>query len=230
ARELERLLDLLGVPVGAHGVGDLGVGGLAGELLLQPAAGAGELVDRLDHVHRDADRAGLVGDGAVDRLPDPPRGVRGELVATAVLELLDRADEALVALLDEVEEAHAAAVVLLSDGHDEAEVRLDEVTARQLAVLDDALLAPELALVEVLAELLDVILGGLALLDAAGEVDLLLQGEELDPADLLQVLPDRVVRLDAGVGHRLRAGLELLAVELVAFLVDQLVLVDLFLV
>src|SRR5690606_22948997 len=178
-------------------------------LLLQPAAGARELVDRLDHVHGDADRARLVGDGAVDGLPDPPGGVGRELVAPAVLELLDRADQPLVALLDEVEEAHAAAVVLLGDRDDQAQGGLDEVPAGQLAVLDDALLTTQLALVEVLAELLDVLLGGLALLDAAREVDLLLEREELDPTDLLQVLPDGVVRLDAGVSHGLCARLEL---------------------
>src|SRR6056297_579225 len=67
ARELERLLDLLGVPLGAHRVGDLLVAGLAAQLLLQAPAGARQLVDRLDHVHRDADGAGLIRDRAVDR-------------------------------------------------------------------------------------------------------------------------------------------------------------------
>src|SRR5690606_30339368 len=213
ARELERLLDLLGVPVGAHGVGDLGEGRLARQLLLQPAAGAGELVDRLDHVHRDADGARLVGDGAVDGLPDPPGGVGGELVAAAVLELLDGADEALVALLEEVEEAHAAAVVLLGDADDQAQVGLDEVLARQVAVLDDALQAAPRAVVELGALLLEASARLLAGLDAASQVDLLLEGEELDAPDLLQVLAHRVVGLDAGVGHGLGARLELLAVE-----------------
>ena len=63
-----------------------------------------ELAHRLDHVHRDADRAGLVGDRAGDRLADPPRGVRGELVAAAVLVLVDRPHQAGVAFLDEVQE------------------------------------------------------------------------------------------------------------------------------
>src|SRR5439155_214402 len=51
---------------------DLLRGGLAAELLHELARGPDELVDRLDHVHGDADRARLVGDGARDRLPDPP--------------------------------------------------------------------------------------------------------------------------------------------------------------
>ena len=76
---------------------------------------------------RDADGAGLVGDGAGDGLPDPPGGVGGELVAALVLELFDGAHEANVALLDEVEEVHAAVDILLGDRDDEAEVGLNHL-------------------------------------------------------------------------------------------------------
>jgi hypothetical protein len=44
---------------------DLFRGWLASQLLHELAGGPDELVDRLDHVHGDADGAGLVGDGAV---------------------------------------------------------------------------------------------------------------------------------------------------------------------
>src|SRR3712207_8270660 len=44
------------------------------------------LVDGLDHVHRDADGAGLIRDGPGDRLADPPRGVGRELEALGVVE------------------------------------------------------------------------------------------------------------------------------------------------
>src|SRR6266508_737463 len=121
-RDLHDLADLVGRD--EHPLADLLRGRLATELLQEPARHADELVDRLHHVDRDADGARLVGDGARDRLPDPPRRVGRELVALAVVELLDRADEADVPLLDEVEEAHAAADVLLRDGHDEAEIGL----------------------------------------------------------------------------------------------------------
>jgi len=57
-----------------------GVVGLAAQVLEQLALRAGQLVDDLDHVHRDADRTGLVGHGPGGGLPDPPGGVRGELV------------------------------------------------------------------------------------------------------------------------------------------------------
>src|SRR5829696_8663195 len=91
-RDLEDLADL--VERQLHALGDLFRRRLAAELLDQVARRADELVDRLDHVDRNADRAGLVGDGAGDRLADPPRRVRRELVAALVLELIDGLHEA----------------------------------------------------------------------------------------------------------------------------------------
>ena len=76
---------------------------------------------------RNADGAGLVGDGAGDRLADPPGGVGGELIAAAVFELLDGLHEAHVAFLDEVGEEQAAVLVLLRDRDDEAEVMLNHL-------------------------------------------------------------------------------------------------------
>src|SRR5690349_4571597 len=52
---------------------------LAAKLLQQATARANQPVDRLDHVHRDADGAGLVGDGASDSLANPPGGIGREL-------------------------------------------------------------------------------------------------------------------------------------------------------
>ena len=74
------------------------IGGLSAGLLEQLALGAHHLVDLLDHVHRDADVAVLIGDGAGDGLPYPPGGVGGELEALAIVELLHGADEPGVAL------------------------------------------------------------------------------------------------------------------------------------
>src|ERR1700704_613942 len=68
-------------------LGQLFAGGLAAGLLHQPSRGPDQLIDGLDHVDRDTDRASLIGDGACNRLSHPPCGVRGELVPTAILEL-----------------------------------------------------------------------------------------------------------------------------------------------
>src|SRR5216684_3864208 len=131
-RDLEDLPDLADGDV--HPFGDFFGGRLAAELLHEGAGGADQFVDRLDHVHRDADRARLVGNRARDRLPDPPRGVGRELVAAAVLELVHRFHEADVAFLNQVEELQAAVGVFLGDGHDEAEVGFDELFLRLLGL------------------------------------------------------------------------------------------------
>src|SRR5574342_614837 len=110
-----------------HLLGDLLRRRLAPQLLHQVTAGADELVDGLDHVHRDPDGAGLVGDGARDRLADPPGGVRRELVAATVLELVHGLHQADVPLLDQVEELEPAVRVLLRDRDDETEVGLDHL-------------------------------------------------------------------------------------------------------
>ena len=75
-------------------------------------------------MHRQADGAALVGDGAGDRLTDPPGGVRRELVALFVVELFSGTDEAEAAFLNQVLEAQAPVHVLLGDRHHQAQVGL----------------------------------------------------------------------------------------------------------
>ena len=53
-------------------------GGLAADFVQHLAGGAHQLVDRLDHVHRDADGARLVGDGTGDGLAESTRSHRCE--------------------------------------------------------------------------------------------------------------------------------------------------------
>ena len=86
-----------------------------------------ERVDLLDDVHREADGARLIGERPRDRLTDPPGGVGRELVAPAVVELLDGAHQAEVALLDQVEQRQDPVHVALGDRDDEAQVGLDEL-------------------------------------------------------------------------------------------------------
>src|SRR3546814_8055953 len=89
-----------------------------------------QLVDRLDHVNRDADRARLIGDRAGDRLANPPGRIGAELVAAAIFELVDRLHQADVAFLDQVEELQPAVGVFLGDRDDEAQIRLDHFLLR----------------------------------------------------------------------------------------------------
>src|SRR5215210_2197029 len=147
-----------------HDAGDLLVCGIAIQLGGQGALNPVVLVYLLDHVDGDPDRAPLVRYRAGDGLPDPPRGVGGELEALAVVELLDRPHEPYVPLLDQVQKRDAPASVLLGDRDDEPQVGLSQVRLR----------AP------------------VSSLDAPRQVDLLGLGEEGGLADLVQVHLDRV--------------------------------------
>jgi len=69
-------------------------------------------------VHRDADGAGLVGDGTGDRLANPPRRVGREFVTTPPFELVDRLHQTDIAFLNEVKELQAAVCVFLCDRND----------------------------------------------------------------------------------------------------------------
>ncbi|ENN87860.1 hypothetical protein RHSP_48159 [Rhizobium freirei PRF 81] len=97
----------------------------AADFMQHLARRANDLVDRFDHVHRNTDRARLVGDRTGNRLTDPPGGVGRELVAAAVFELIDRLHQADIAFLNEVEELQTAVRVFLGDGDDEAQVGFD---------------------------------------------------------------------------------------------------------
>ena len=160
----------------AHGAlelgGELGGARFAPELLDQLAFGVDQLVQPLDHVHGDPDRAALVRDRAGHRLADPPGRVGRELVAAAVVELLHRPDQAERALLDQVQERQPAPDVALGDRHHQAQVRLDHV-----------------------------LLGGdVAALDPLGEQHLLLGAQQRHAADRAQIQAQRVeARLDREV-------------------------------
>ena len=99
---------------------------LSGVARRELALRARDLVLRLDHVHRHANRLALIRERARHLLLDPPRRIRAESVAAAVVELVDGAHQADVPLLDQVEQIEARHVEALRDLHDEAHVRLDE--------------------------------------------------------------------------------------------------------
>ena len=66
------------------------------------AACAHQLVDRLDHVDGDTDRAGLIRNGPGDRLTDPPCRVGREFVTTTVFEFVHGLHQADVAFLNKI--------------------------------------------------------------------------------------------------------------------------------
>src|ERR1700677_756744 len=117
-----------------HPACDLLRGGLAAQLLHQLPRSANQLVDGLDHVHRNADGACLISNGARNRLANPPRSVRGELITTPVFELIDRLHQTDVAFLDQIKELQTAVGVLLGDRNHQAKVSLNQLALGLLRV------------------------------------------------------------------------------------------------
>ena len=111
----------------AGALGQLLRRGLAAHLVDQGAVHPRDAVERLHHVHRDADGARVVGDGPRDGLPDPPRRVGRELEPAPVLEAVHRLHEADVALLDQVQERQLAAEVALGHRDHQPQVGLHQL-------------------------------------------------------------------------------------------------------
>ena len=143
-------------------------------------------------MHRHADGARLVRDRAGDRLADPPRGVRRELVTLPVVELVDRAHQSRITLLDQVEELEPAVRIALRDRDHEPDVRFDHLAFR--------LVARDLAGADLGVDLADLLAGHLAVdfdladlaaraLHGALELDQVRHGEPGLLLDVLQVLP-----------------------------------------
>ena len=98
---------------------------LATDFVQHLARRADQLVDGLDHVHRNTDGARLIGNRAGDRLADPPGGIGREFIAAAVFKLIDGLHQADVAFLDQVQELQAAVGVFFGNRDHEPQVRLD---------------------------------------------------------------------------------------------------------
>ena len=145
-----------------------------------------------------ADGARLVCNSAGDGLADPPGGIRGELEALRVVELLDRADQTEVAFLDKVQKQHATTHITLCDGDHQAQVRFDELLLCIQTYLLDTGKAPAFTTLErhtalffrriELCHSLD------TCLDLHGEVDLFGRREQRDLADLFEIHAHRIAR------------------------------------
>jgi hypothetical protein len=87
-------------------------------------------VQRFDDVHRQADRAPVVGDGAADRLANPPRRVGRKLEAAPELKAIDGLHQADVAFLNQVEERQPAPRVAFRDRHDQPQIGFEQFAFR----------------------------------------------------------------------------------------------------
>ncbi len=160
---LDDLVDLL--RRNGHRFRDLFRRWLTTKFLREQVQGLAIAGDRVAHVDREPDRAALVGNRAGDRLANPPGCVRAEPEPLAPVVFLDGAHETDVAFLDQVEQGQAAVDVPLGNGDDKTQIGADEL------------------------------LHGLKItaLDALGEIDLLVMGQQRRFGDLTQVEANRVV-------------------------------------
>ncbi len=101
--------------------------GLKAVFLQVLATQAVHLVDGLDHVHRNADGARLIGNRACDGLANPPGGVGGEFVAAPVFKLVHRLHQPDIAFLYQVEELQTAVGVFLGNRDHQPQVGFDHL-------------------------------------------------------------------------------------------------------
>ena len=91
---------------------------------------AQHLVQLAHHVHRQAHRARLVHDRALDALADPPGGVGRKTEAALGLELVDGVHQAEIAFLDQVEQRPRRDSYNPWRSHDQPQIVLDHCLAR----------------------------------------------------------------------------------------------------
>ena len=94
----------------------------------QLTRGAHQLIDRLNHVHGNADGTGLIRNSARNCLADPPGRIGAEFIPPAILKFINRFHQADIALLNKVEKAQATVRVFLGNAHDQAEIGLGKLT------------------------------------------------------------------------------------------------------
>ena len=116
--------------------GDLLRRRLAAQFLQQPLGNVAQPREHVDHVDRNANRAGLIGDGPSDRLPNPPGGIGRKLVAAAIFVFIDRPHQARISFLDQVQEAQAAVAIFLGDRHDQPQIAAGKLPLDLLEILE----------------------------------------------------------------------------------------------
>ncbi len=138
-------------------------------------------------MHRQTNRAALVGNGTRDRLADPPVHVRAEAESTAPVVLLDADLKADIALLHEVKEGQAAAQVAPSNRDNQTQVALDQPTASAFAILGQMLELEAVRWLERLVGGRQLAQGGFAGFEALRQRDLLLSSQQFVMGDFAEV-------------------------------------------
>ena len=198
--------------------GQLGQAGAASQAQREFPLGPLQPVQFFGDVYRQANRSALAGDRPGDSLANPPIGVGAEAEAPGGVEALDRPFQAQGAFLHQIQQLQAPLLVFLGHRHHQPQVGLDhallgapslvqgqtQFTGLEAAVLGQ-LVDHELR--ERLAPIGAALLGQqvFAPLHQPGQGYFFFRGQQLDLADVPQVLPHQVG--GEGWGQRIRPWL-----------------------
>ena len=84
---------------------------------------------------RDPDGTRLIGDGAGDRLSDPPSRIRGKLIPLGIIKLGYRLHQSQIALLNQIEEEKSLPDITLRNADDKTQIRLHKLPLRFFVAL-----------------------------------------------------------------------------------------------
>src|SRR5258706_9674858 len=160
--------------------------------VLQPTtADADQAVDRLHHMYWNTDCTRLVSNRTGNRLPNPPRSVRAELVPLRIIDLLHSPDQPDISLLDQVQQAHPAPDILLGHAHYQPQICLSQAPLCLFTIIDQAI-APARHRLQQL---------GSSALHALCQANFLLRGKQGYTPDLAQVHAHGIVQATLQVGN-----------------------------
>ena len=115
-----------------HFCGDFLRSWLPPKFLYQLSGSANETVDRLHHMHRNADGTGLVCNCPGNCLANPPCCISREFIAFAVIKFFHSFDESQISFLNQIQELHAASHVLFGNAYYKTEICLGKTFFCQL--------------------------------------------------------------------------------------------------
>ncbi len=88
---------------------------LPAELLQQILTNRPEFTHRFDHMNRNTNRPGMIGNGPGDRLSNPPSGIGAEFISPTILVFIHGPHQAGITFLNNIEKAQSTITVFLRD-------------------------------------------------------------------------------------------------------------------
>ena len=100
--------------------------GIPAQFLYQVTGCPDQFVYGFDHVHRNADRSGLIGDSPCNCLADRPGSISRKLVSPLILKLVYSLHKADIAFLDEIQKLQSTIGIFFRNADNQPQIGLDE--------------------------------------------------------------------------------------------------------